>query len=62
MADCDHCKNLEKELAEVKQELRRLESSEARGYEYTAEHEKLEQRRNSLVSLLSSHKASHATA
>ncbi len=60
MAQCERCRLLQQELTEVKRALRTLDESEARGAEYTEEHEKLEQQRNVLLEQLSEHEAAHA--
>ena len=60
MKECAECRNWEKELHEVKEALRKLDSSDARGYEYSGEHEKLEQRREKLVEALESHRSHRA--
>jgi hypothetical protein len=58
MAVSNERNDLEKELHEVKQALRRLDASEARGHEYTEEHEKLEQKRKSILDKLSAFESS----
>ncbi len=60
MAQCERCRLLQQELTEVKRALRTLDESEARGAEYSEEHEKLEQRRSALVGQLSQHEATHS--
>ena len=60
MAHCERCGLLQQELTEVKRALRTLDESEARGAEYSGEHEKLEQRRSALLAQLSEHEAGHA--
>jgi len=57
MTGCDQCESWDRELREVKEALRKLDSSEARGYEYSAEHDKLEQRRTKLWEALESHRS-----
>jgi len=59
MNPCDVCAKLEHDLLEVKEALRALDHSEARGYEYSEEHKALERRRESLMENLSTHRASH---
>ena len=59
MTGCDECASWDKELREVKEALRNLDSSEARGYEYSEEHDKLERRRTWLLEALESHRNRH---
>jgi hypothetical protein len=60
MEPCDSCVQLDHELTEVKEALRALDRSEARGYEYSEEHQRLERRRELLLEQLSIHQASHS--
>lgn len=60
MAQCERCRLLQQELTEVKRALRTLDESEARGAEYSGEHEKLEQRRSALLGQIAEHEAGHA--
>ena len=55
MALIDERSNLERELHAVKQALRHLDESEARGHEYAEEHEKLEQKRKAILDKLAAY-------
>jgi len=56
---CTECTCIEQELSEIKEVLRALDRSEARGYEYSEDHERLEQRRESLLQQFAIHDRSH---
>jgi hypothetical protein len=60
MDACESCARFESELHKVKEALRALERSEARGYEYSQEHQRLEAQRESLLEQHSVHQASHS--
>ncbi len=59
MPFCTMCDHLDQELREIKQALRSLDESQARGPEYFEEHEKLERRRESLLEEIARHQSTH---